>query len=56
MLHRESGMGVMDSISRSGHATVTGSEFARQRELAVTGESPGKMRRSDELEPGDLLD
>ena len=30
MLHRESGMGIIDFISRSGHATVTGSDSARQ--------------------------
>ena len=30
LLHRESGMGVKDFISRSGHATVTGSDSARQ--------------------------
>ena len=42
---------------RSGHATVTGSDFARRPPVGSHwGEISGKMRKNDELKPGDLLD
>ena len=57
LLHRESGMGAMDFISRSGHATVTASDFAEERTaFLVTEIFLGKAQRNDELKPGELPD